>query len=211
MSNILVITQDGKKLYNCTNTLENSGHCVLFTQGNQNLILAQIQEFSPDIIIIDTKFEDTELITKKIKSDFNDLNTQIILVIAAFDEPNYLDWADGFILEPINENILISTIKSHLKIKNSLDELDKNNKEISKNLYSLNALYNTSTKFAGTLDREKLYEIMLEGLEKTLSFDVATLLVTHKEKKSKIYIKLWKEKVQKAGIKAGKWGNNCSN
>lgn len=188
MSNILVITQDGKKLYNCTNTLENSGHCVLFTQGNQNLILAQIQEFSPDIIIIDTKFEDTELITKKIKSDFNDLNTQIILVIAAFDEPNYLDWADGFILEPINENILISTIKSHLKIKNSLDELDKNNKEISKNLYSLNALYNTSTKFAGTLDREKLYEIMLEGLEKTLSFDVATLLVTYKEKKSKIYI-----------------------
>ena len=35
---------------------------------------------------------------------------------------------------------------------------------------------------------QKLYEIMLEGLEKTLSFDVATLLVVHKEKKSKIYI-----------------------
>ncbi len=188
MSNIFIITEETKKLFNCTSSLEDKGHCCLFSHGSDNLIFTQIQEFMPDIIIIDTKFPQAELITRKVKADFKGFNIQVLLVIGAFDEPNYLDQVDGFVLEPIRENILEGTINSHLKIKNSLDELDKNNKEISKNLYSLNALYNTSSQLAGTLNREKLCKIMLEGLEKTLNFDVATLLVFNKDKFADIYI-----------------------
>ena len=106
MSNIFIITEETKKLFNCTNSLEDKGHCCLFSHGSDNLIFTQIQEFMPDIIIIDTKFPQAELIARKIKADFKGFNIQVLLVIGAFDEPDYLDQVDGFVLEPIRENIL---------------------------------------------------------------------------------------------------------
>ena len=53
----------------------------------------------------------------------------------------------------------------------------KNNKELSRSLYQLNVLYNTSSQFAGTLNTDKLYEVMIEAMEKTLSFDISSALI----------------------------------
>lgn len=195
MSNIYLATNQSDELFQTAHELENKGHCCLWAQGDTSCVLAQIGEFCPDIVLIDTKFLEAEVIVKKIKTDFKELNIQTILLL---DDVNgsagadYLDFADGYVFEPESgagyQNILIHTINSHLKIKNSLDELDKGNKEISKNLYQLNVLYNTSSGFAGTLNREHLYGIMLEGLEKTLSFDVAALLVFNKDNSATVYI-----------------------
>ena len=44
-------------------------------------------------------------------------------------------------------------------------------------LYQLNVLYNTSSQFAGTLNTTKLYDIMVEAMEKTLSFDISSVLI----------------------------------
>lgn len=149
-------------------------------------IVGQIFEFSPDVVLIDTDFDGAEILTKKINAEFKNLNVQIILLINNTEIP-YLSFADGYATSD-NQNILINTINSHIKIKNSLDTLDNRNKEISKNLYQLNVLYNTSSKFAGTLEREKIYDIMLEGLEQTLSFDVATLFVFNKDNSANVYL-----------------------
>lgn len=188
MSKIYLITNNTANLFHTVRELENQGHCCLWAQGGDDIIFSQIKEFAPELILVDVKFQNAEFIVKKIKGDFSDLNIQIILLIEKNMEIGYLNFAQGYVVEPIEQNILIHTINSHLKIKNSLDALDKNNKEVSKNLYQLNVLYNTSSQFAGTLNREKLCNIMLEGLEKTLSFDVATLLVFNKDNNANIYL-----------------------
>jgi len=211
MSNIYLVTTQSDELFQTAHELENQGHCCLWAQGDSNAVLAQISEFSPDIVIVDTNFPDAQAITKKIKTDFKELNIQTILLLDGATELDYLDFADGYVEMSErnknevfdsrtnetkehssyvlgNKNILIHTIHSHIKIKNSLDELDKSNKEISKNLYQLNVVYNTSSGFAGTLNREHLYGIMLEGLEKTLSFDVAALLVFNKDNSASVHI-----------------------
>jgi len=90
-----------------------------------------------------------------------------------------MNLADGFIEYPLNGAILLSTIASHFKIKKSLDRLYENNKELSRSLYQLNVLYNTSSQFTGTLNTSKLYDIMIEAMEKTLSFDVACVLIVN--------------------------------
>ena len=67
-----------------------------------------------------------------------------------------MNLAEGFIQPPLQEEVLLNIINSHLKIKKSLDRLYENNKELSRSLYQLNVLYNTSSQFAGTLNTEKL-------------------------------------------------------
>ena len=61
-------------------------------------------------------------------------------------------------------------------MKASLDKLSNTNKDLAGSLYRLNALYNTSSQFAGTLDKEKLFDYMIEGFDKTLSFSLAAAL-----------------------------------
>ena len=47
---------------------------------------------------------------------------------------------------------------------------------MAESLYRLNVLYNTSSQFAGTLDIKELLNYMAEGLEKSLSFDLACII-----------------------------------
>ena len=59
----------------------------------------------------------------------------------------------------------------------------ENNKELSRSLYQLNVLYNTSSQFTGTLNTSKLCNIMIEAMEKTLSFDISSVLIINSEGK----------------------------
>src|SRR5699024_3418283 len=61
--------------------------------------------------------------------------------------------------------------------KSRYDNLHRENSELKKNLYQIDTLYNASSKFAGTLEKEKLYEVAFEIFERVLSFDMSCFLV----------------------------------
>lgn len=156
--------------------------------GNVEDILTQLNNFLPDIILIDSNFENAEFVTRQINQIAKQNNTQIILLLDNNTEVNYLDYVDGIVELPLKNNILLATINSHLKNKVSLDRLYENNKELSRSLYQLNVLYNTSSQFAGTLNTKKLYEIMIEAMEKTLSFDISSILIYSPSSKPKFQL-----------------------
>lgn len=156
---------------------------IMHSCGEMEDILTQIHHFSPDIILIENGYDNCELMIRQIKSNSKNENTQIILFLNKHEQCTFANLADGFIEYPINNQILFSTIESHHKIKKSLDRLYENNKELSRSLYQLNVLYNTSSQFTGTLNTSKLYDIMIEAMEKTLSFDISSVLILNSEGK----------------------------
>ncbi len=161
---------------------------LMKAQGELEDILTQIHHFSPDIILVENNLENCEYTVRQIKSIAKNQNTQIIFLIHDNIKTDFLNLADGLVNIPLKEDVLLSTINSHSKIKKSLDRLYDNNKELSKSLYQLNVLYNTSSQFAGTLNTSKLYEIMIEAMEKTLSFDISSVLIFNQFSKPVLYL-----------------------
>ena len=139
-------------------------------------IISRINNELPDIILIDSGFQNSKYFTRQIKTDLK-TNAQVILLLENTEDIEFMRLGDALIKYPIDYEILSSTIESHLKTKKSLDRLYENNKELSRSLYQLNVLYNTSSQFAGTLNTKKLYDIMIEAMEKTLSFDISSVMI----------------------------------
>ena len=172
MGNILLISENDeifnkyKKLLD--NSIYNFNSCCTPTS------IFDLIEISPiDIVLIDEFTENLNLLLtiKRIKS--NQDNAQILLLSNGEnldDEISKL--ISGYILKNYSDELIISTINSHLKTKEKLDILSGKNKDLADSLYRLNVLYNTSSQFAGTLDTKELLNYMIEGLDKSLSFDL---------------------------------------
>lgn len=136
-----------------------------------------IDEFEPDIVILDDEISDSKIVLKQLISKNSNNDFSIIFLI---DEKNIEDFDENdiFLLsKPLNPKILINELKKIEKIKTSYNLLHKENQELKKNLYQIDVLYNASSKFAGTLEKEKLYEVAFEIFERVLSFDLASFLV----------------------------------
>ncbi|MBQ8636091.1 hypothetical protein IJ425_08075, partial [bacterium] len=172
MGNILLISENDeifnkyKKLLD--NSIYNFNSCCTPTS------IFDLIEISPiDIVLIDEFTENLNLLLtiKRIKSKQD--NAQILLLSNGEnldDEISKL--ISGYILKNYSDELIISTINSHLKTKEKLDILSGKNKDLADSLYRLNVLYNTSSQFAGTLDTKELLNYMIEGLDKSLSFDL---------------------------------------
>lgn len=157
--------------------LEELEHEIMESQGAIEDILTQIHHFCPDMIIAVSDYENCDFLLRQIKAPGKNQNSQLIMILNENHNPETMNIIDGIIEAPVKKDILVNTINSHLKIKKSLDRLYENNKELSKSLYQLNVLYNTSSQFAGTLNTDKLYEIMIEAMERTLSYDISAVLL----------------------------------
>lgn len=157
------------------NLLDKNTYETTYSNGNVDDIITQINYDCPDIILIDSNYDDCEFIIRQFKSLAKNQNIQIIMLLDD-DKTDLINLSDGIIQKPYKDEIILSTINSHYKIKKSLDRLFDNNKELSRSLYQLNVLYNTSSQFTGTLNTKKLYDIMIEAMEKTLSFDLSCVL-----------------------------------
>jgi len=188
MVKIFLIAEFNNSTHQMQQYLEGMGNDCIFASTEDAALTTQIKEYLPDIVIIDTAVPDSDIITKKIKTMTQEQNVQVILILSPHKDFDFLNFADGFMMEPVSSSILRNTVESHSKIKKSLDKLCNNNKELSRSLYQLNVLYNTSSQFAGTLEKDKLYNIMLEGLEKTLSYDLTAALVFGKDNNAILYI-----------------------
>lgn len=172
MGNILLISENDeifnkyKKLLD--NNIYNFNSCCTPTS------IFDLIEISPiDIVLIDEFTENLNLLLtiKRIKSKQD--NAQIILLSNGENlDEEISKLISGYILKNYSDELILSTINSHLKTKEKLDVLSGKNKDLADSLYRLNVLYNTSSQFAGTLDTKELLNYMIEGLDKSLSFDL---------------------------------------
>ena len=172
MGNILLISENDeifnkyKKLLD--NNIYNFNSCCTPTS------IFDLIEISPiDIVLIDEFTENLNLLLtiKRIKSKQD--NAQIILLSNGENlDEEISKHISGYILKNYSDELILSTINSHLKTKEKLDVLSGKNKDLADSLYRLNVLYNTSSQFAGTLDTKELLNYMIEGLDKSLSFDL---------------------------------------
>lgn len=171
MGNILLISEDNdifnkyKKLFDTSDYNFNS--CCTPTS------IFDLIEISPiDVVIIDELTQNLNLLltVKRILSKQD--NIQILLISEEFPNEDVSKLVSGFLLRGYSDNLIISTVNSHLKTKEKLDILSGKNKDLADSLYRLNVLYNTSSQFAGTLDTKELLNYMIEGLDKSLSFDL---------------------------------------
>ena len=132
---------------------------------------------TPDIVILDTLAQNINLKTlnKKIKTISENI---IIILLTSNDniEKDLLKFANAFITDDMSSGLILSTININLRMKNSLEMLSDTNKDLADSLYRLNALYSTSSQFAGTLDKTKLLNFMVEGMDKALSFSLTCTL-----------------------------------
>lgn len=190
VAKILFVSKNEKRGKEFQEILQKNSHEFLYAD-TQVMTIDILKTQLPDIVILDTETKGLDLknISKKIKSFDNVL---IILLIKNNNvEPSHIEPANiesellktsnAFLQEPISKEILISTINANLKTKNSLKKLSNSNQELARSLYQLNVLYSTSSQFAGTLDKDKLINIMIEGMDKSLSFGLACVLTFRNE------------------------------
>lgn len=149
----------------------------IFTSVDETYICDLVEVDAPDIIIIDTQSKSVNFksLNKRIKSISENA---VIILLTSNDvvEKDLIKFANAFITEDMSQNLILSTININLRMKNSLDMLSDTNKDLADSLYRLNALYSTSSQFAGTLDKAKLLNFMVEGMDKSLSFSLTCTL-----------------------------------
>jgi signal transduction histidine kinase len=172
MGSILLISENDE-IIDKFKTLFNSSSIKVDYCCNSTTLLDLVEVAPPDVFIVDETIKNINLniIIKKIKSHLE--NAQILLLTGGtLSEDDFTKYMSGFILNTFSDELIISTVLSHLKTKEKLDILSGKNQDLADSLYRLNVLYNTSSHFAGTLDTKKLLNYMIEGLDKSLSFDL---------------------------------------
>ena len=124
-----------------------------------------------DIIIFDDNLDKN--IMKKLKSV---TNKPSFILLTKKDKLESDKDINGFLTDDMPEALVNSAINLNLRTHKSLEQLSDTNKNLADSLYRLNVLYSTSSKFAGSLDKEKLLDYMIEGMDKSLSFDLTCTL-----------------------------------
>ena len=133
----------------------------------------EIENGVSDIYIFDENSNcDLKQIIQRIKNISE--NSQIILFASSQNaDSEIMANINGYIFDNFSDGMILNIVNTVLKTKSKLDKLTISNKDMKESLYRLNVLYNTSSQFAGTLDTKELLGYMAEGLEKSLSFDLA--------------------------------------
>ena len=159
----------------------------VITTTDETLILDNLEVEEPDIVILDgdLKGPDFKSLCRKIKQ-----YPVVILLILGETKHNkdVTHNVNLFIKTPIDKKLLSATVDSALKTRQSLIKMTKSNQELARSLYQLNVMYDTSSQLAGSLDKDKLLKIMLEGLEKSLNFELACTLTFRSEREPVLII-----------------------
>lgn len=174
MIKILLVSEDNKNIEKFSGIFSKNSY-DFSVMSDETLIFDVISAEPPDAILIDGTIANLKNFNKKIKSICE--NTVIIFLINSQKiDKELIKYANAFFTDEMQEDFILSTININLRMKNSLDMLSNSNKDLADSLYRLNALYSTSSQFAGTLDKAKLIQYMIEGMDKALSFSLTCTL-----------------------------------
>lgn len=170
MGSILLLSENNELILKYKNYFS-SKYYVFNSCCNETSLFDLIEVEPPDIFIVDSDVTISPNLALTVKKIHAKLENAQVLLITSDKNPKQeiLDVVNGFISD---EKLITNIVDSHLKIKENLDRLSIRNKDMSESLYRLNVLYNTSSQFAGTLDTKELLNYMIEGLDRSLSFDL---------------------------------------
>ncbi len=143
-------------------------------------VLKALKSDSIDVVIVDSSIKkiDIHSLCRRIKIRAQTKNIGVVLLFSPDTvDSELLKYTSSYVPVPLDDNLFTATVNSSLQSKQSLEALSRNNADLAKSLYQLNVLYNTSTQLAGSLDKTKLIDIMMDGLEKSLSFSLCYSLV----------------------------------
>jgi len=154
---------------------------------DETLIFDILKVEEPDVVIIDGDTEkfDLKSLCRKIKQ------FPVVSLLIIGEKEHNKDVTHNvnlFVKTPIDEKLLVATVESSLRTRQSLLKMTKSNQELAASLYQLNVLYNTSSQLAGTLDKDKLIKIMIEGIEKSLNFELSCTLMFRSEREPVLLI-----------------------
>lgn len=172
MIRILLVSEDrNSKFVNIFNKSTYSVNII----SDSNLISDTIDAENPDVIIIDDKIPNSKSISKTIKSK----SENIILIF--YVSSNNLDkdlvkFANAFITPEMSEDLILSTVSANMRMKNAKEMLSNSNKDLADTLYRQRVMYETSSLFAGTLDKSKLIQYMSDGMDRALSYSLGCIL-----------------------------------
>lgn len=171
----ILFVSDRRDKINEFSTIFNKNTYEFSVMTDETLICDIISVDAPNIIIMDYTIPDLKKLNKKIKSV---CENSVIIFITPDDglDKDLIKFANAFLTDNMSSNLILSTININLRMKNSLEMLSNSNKDLADSLYRLNALYSTSSQFAGTLDKSKLIQYMIEGMDKALSFSLTCTL-----------------------------------
>ncbi len=174
MIKILLVSENKNYTERFNNIFHKNGY-EFSVMTDETLICDIISVDPPDTIVIDEKIPNVKNLSKKIKSLCE--NTIIIFMISSDKiDKELIKYANAFFIKEMPEDLILSTVNVNIRMKNSLDMLSNSNKDLADSLYRLNALYSTSSQFAGTLEKSKLIQYMIEGMDKALSFSLTCTL-----------------------------------
>ena len=171
MAKILLVT-DNKEVETVVQTTLLDHEFLTSTDVITILDIMKVE--SPDIVMFDSDLK------IDLKSLFRELkNFQAIILLLVGEKSLTQDIISNthlFISKPINATLLKSTIEAGLKVKKTMTKLAQSNRELANSLYQLNVLYNSSSKLAGSLSRDKLIDELNEGLDKALNSNISCTL-----------------------------------
>ena len=184
MTKFLLISEDSEK-EKVVKEVFSSDEVISTT--DETMIFDALKVEEPDIVIIDGDIQGIDLkpLCRKIKQ------YPVVILLILGEIPHNKDVthnANLFIKTPIDKKLLSATIDSALKTRQSLLKMARSNQELARSLYQLNVLYNTSSQLAGSLDKDKLIKIMIEGIEKSLNFDLSCTLMFRSEREPVLII-----------------------
>ena len=184
MTKFLLISEDSEKEKIISQTCPSD---EIIMTSDEVFVIDSLKVEEPDIVVIDGDINSIDLksLCKKIKQ------YPVITLMIMGETRHNKDITHNinlFIKAPIDKHLLSATIDSSLKTRQSLLKMTKSNQELARSLYQLNVLYNTSSQLAGSLDKDKLFKIMIEGVEKSLNFDLSCTLMFRSEREPVLLI-----------------------
>ena len=184
MTKFLLISEDGGKIETVRKVFSAD---EVITCTDETMIFDVLKVEEPDVVIIDGDIEvlDLKSLCRKIKT------FPVVSLLIMGEKEHNKDVTHNvnlFIKTPIDEKLLSATVDSSLRTRQSLLKMTKSNQELAASLYQLNVLYNTSSQLAGSLDKDKLIKIMIEGIEKSLNFALSCTLIFRSEREPVLII-----------------------
>ena len=176
MGYILLISNRNNKIEQCRKIFDkNKFEFEAF--NDLDYICDSLNVRVPEIIIFDilSKNLDFKTIAKKIKP-LCETSSVILNIDNNSAHKDILNLGNAIINDNMSDEVILSIINMNLRTRNSLEKLSAANRDLADSLYRLNALYSTSSQFAGTLDKKKLMNFMIEGIDKSLSFSLTSTL-----------------------------------
>lgn len=179
MEKILLITNDENLGTTCSSVLLKNDY-KFEVASDKNQIDFVVANFTPDVVLVDMDFEDVDIQVLCNNLKLYSQSDDIQLILITNGEKTLIDALsriDGYIVKPFKNEVLLSTVNAHLRTKKRLDMIFSKTSELARSLYQLNVMYDTSSQIAGTLDKQKLIDIMKEGLGRSISFAMCAVLL----------------------------------